>query len=604
MIVPESERLMSNSQNPTTESVKSGDSSLVNLTRLSWHQPLAASVRLFLADPEIVPTVLTDADRVDYDQADVAAFFEQFDRAVNVGTEDGCSLETVWCRSIYRAKGRSKIFYSILAHDIVRKHRNLVQQLLSRMASRSRGGAVFSVLMTELGWQVKHICILLEVSRPTVNKWVSRHIDSELTTEESRLLRELFSDSGAGLPLDVRTLEMRTRRSGLTWRKGLLLPPPGIIKIMAALWRVCYHMRGTKSTYEEKVCAYLLDLMLDLLVRRGMTVLNIAICLDVTHRAVFARLGRSAVVGFRGSSWAASEDAAVWTAPERILFDLIDGTARDEEAMQRLRRDSGTDECDDSDPRSILVKIRTHKASADNPTPVVSFYVLSSPDYGAIGPRGVSRLYDLDFVFSGDVGVLLSQYAQGKFTPLIMSHPLDDDERKAMLHLVHEIASMGPLDGDTVPAQLFGVENYALSPAHRRNGVVYTEALLMEAAGDYDRGDGFGTTTYHWLPVEMLDKLVHLGLRENYIVEVDAVRTEEQKSSQFYVDALHDFLPPSISEAVQRWLRHRSDMSTYKHRPAAFEENSLLWMCLHRPQVVLENYTAPKSFEDKADDDV
>lgn len=62
---------------------------------------------------------------------------------------------------------------------------------------------------------------------------------------------------------------------------------------MRALWRVAYRVRGAKSSVEARNCAQTLDIIIELLLRRGVTALNISRILGIQHMAVTQRSKKS-----------------------------------------------------------------------------------------------------------------------------------------------------------------------------------------------------------------------------------------------------------------------------------------------------------------------
>lgn len=585
--------------------------SLVNLTKLSWRQPLVASTRLLLASGEIPARTLVRHDLSPLDDNDIRQFLSDYDVQRAETEADSAGVEGENPQGDRKTPEIQAYVYS--EHDgdyspadgVFEAQKSFAEIMYSEFSDRSRAGAVMSVLFAELGWQVRVIADVLGVSRPTVNKWVMTHVDEPLSVEDTVAVNTALTVYPTAL-IDVRNTEFRTKRSGLTWRKVVAMPTPEIATMMRALWRVSYRARGAKSTREERVCSFLLDLMLDLLIRRGMTAQNIASVMGMTHRAIFARLERSEVL---------NTDSGLWMSAHHIA-PMINGFAADgKSARDELFTDADAllDGTVSHRPngKSILLRVKTHAASAINPTPIVSVYALAAADRER--SHLALDLLDLDHTSPNDLGSAVKKIARGKFR----AAELDDDlseTRAKICDVLDRVRDGSFFDSEESPAadeniagEIFGTNKYwfpsTKSRSDWRDGTVFAEALMVQATGQYDRDDesqngtgrpGFGSVTYHWVPSSVLDRLVHIGFRDQIATETAAAR--EDRDSADSAAVLREFLPPAVMRAVDEWLSETEAPGDYE-RPAEFRGKSLLWTCLNRPTAVIGTFAAPKSLD-------
>jgi plasmid maintenance system antidote protein VapI len=595
--------------------------SAVNLTKLTWDQPLVSSVRILLASGRIPSYALVRADNTPYEDNEIRQFTNEYDKSAGV---DNAEAPSVCIRLL--PDGQPD-----LVTDVRSYHRAYADAVYASFPSRSRAGAVMSVLFTELGWQVRTIADILDVSRPTVNKWVMTHINEPVSEQEEALLNAAANvphtasdtDGASGRALlDVRTSDFRTKRSGLVLRKVVALPPQEIATAMRALWRVSYKSRGAKSTLEEQVCSWVLDLMLDLLLRRGMTAQNLAMCMGVTHRAVFARFERSMTVGEN-----APEGDGVWAPVDDLVHavrcfiprDIAHSENETDDSWlyadarllkrmtvcQRLRsQGTGGD---------ILLQVKTHEATENNQSPVVNVYALTAPVNA-----DVAKLMKLDTCApSAVMNVIKSAAGKSGYEPVSISSDREKliarcDKMLESLRQRKSIPLNAALQDRDFAAAVYGVDRYwypsVMPRSEWKNGNLFSEVLLMQATAQWNRDSddkdgtgrpGFGSVSYHWAPAWTTQHLVHASFRDHSDQDIDVVMTDKSDGLDH---ALTIFLTPAIKDAIDKWLDETEQPDGYD-RPASFGGKPLLWMCLNKPEIVLDMLSGPKQLGARSGND-
>lgn len=571
---------------------------LVNLTKLTWDQPLVASVRLHLSSGDLPFTIPVSESGVPLEDRDLKSL-------ILLELSDGY-------KSVLLQQNRTGHYFR---GDVAPLHyqTQLAEWLQVTFDNRSRTGALLAVILTELGWPVHKIAKALDVSRPTVNKWIMTNASKPITDDELVMFNGA-SDSITSIInqalVDVRTRDFRSRRSGLTWRKATFLPSHEVSTMLRALWRIGYRVRGERSPEEERVCSYTLDIMLDLLLRRGVTAQNIAKIVGVTHAAVLTRVRRSEVLhnaDGKNRFWIDVNDIAEMRGGTLPL----DSDVVDTDDLEKARRtvtierpgwtkDLATD---------ILFSVRTHVQSDKNPSPLPNVYVLTmaeaAEEFAEIPSDELHEilpaLYELDSVSPGEVNQAISKAAEGKFAPIKVrsSSKYSTEAHKRMLgHVIalrplsYEIDS--PLTSNHVAAAIYGVDRYSypgiVDRSYWTEKRVLVEALLVQATGQYDRNKsfsrpGFGDVSYHWVPSEAIGAIIDLTTHEQSKTEIESrrVSSDPTKSSTLAEEhlshVLENFLPSAAYEAITKWM--------------ALEDRSLLWTCLHQPHLVLEEYDKP-----------
>jgi len=591
---------------------------LTGLTRLTWEHPLAASIRLALAAGRFRTAVAVDKHgAVVEDNFELRSFLNDY---VGTDPEEYDRLRAEFAVDVdrdvfqkYRFTDSSNVSAPGVLIDpfsLWEPQTAFVDELRAHTEiGPKRAVALVGVLFTELGWQVKHIARMLGVSRPTVTKWLNAEIANPIIDAEIAIVNTLLKKTGCKL-IDIRPYELRVRRTGLSWRKVFFLPPPGILEIMEALSRAArLSYRGRRSV-EDDACAELLDLMLDLCMRRGVTAASLAECLHVTHRTILTRLERSDMVRISTPPRKLDPDDT-----EILWWDLNDlvsasGTppikdGREPTSPQRflLKHTVAQPQADGGDERALLLRVRTHEASSKNALPLPNVDVLHSVRLEDLTPSQHEALYNLDLVLAGDVESQLRDQMRGQFHPLLLECKSVQGRRHAAedAEAIADGISIDPMLDPDLMALLFGVARFGdphtAAPMDWEGTTVFGEALLMRAAAVFDRDaprivvadiPGFGTTTYHWVPESVFDKVIRLGQRDRYEAEVRAtlVRPPGRHNAQYeayLAESLRGFLPPALLAKVEQW------QELVQADPGSQNINgrTLLWVCLHQPWAAL-----------------
>ena len=608
------------------------DFSLVNLTKLNWSQPLVASIRLYLS-LRTLPAALPVYDGengplgsplADEDLKSVIDATSSPDEEDATGTPERVRL--AWRGGLYETS----------AAALLPTQTRLAGVFADELDNRGRAGAILAILFTELGWPVKKISKALEVSRPTLNKWVMVHAGTALAAEEFEALVDLLEsevdagDLGYPAPLhlalvDVRTELLRTKRSGLSWQKAAFLPSEEIADIVRALWAVSVRVRGEKSSTDDRMCSYALDMFIDLLLRRGVTAQNLGRIVGVTHAAVLHRWSRSRlrVEGDEyGRDFWTSQDGIASTTGGFVEAGLdIDLATKDLMGTTATNRRAADEHHED-----VLLSVTTHEASEVNPQPLPNVYVLcavnglsSIASASELSPQVraevINRLYELDEAPTGDamkaVRSLAADYADVlRFEPLRVSSRTIGAEF-AIDDLILFLDSggtrvdtlpMSPMSDPVVLPALFDVDRYGFQQTvpHRQwtEGVVLSEVLLVQAVGQYDRNaeaeahgrPRFGQTSHHWVPAEafgaIIDLVTHDQARER-IAQLQA--TDRIFTPEHLQRRLERFLPDDARNALERWARE-ADFAGAE----SGETKTVLRRCLTAPHEVVEKYSRPK----------
>lgn len=156
-------------------------------------------------------------------------------------------------------------------------------------------------LLTSVGWKRTAIAEALDVSRVTLNNWLRDHTSGEDT------FRAYGPDALEGDPdsdvtdqvtaplVNKLTKTNAEKLGGVRYEHDKFVVPAGFVRPLSALWRVAYRARGPELTNDPEVAAAgdALDVLVSVLLRRGVTNLAIAEAADVTHRAVLDRMNRA-----------------------------------------------------------------------------------------------------------------------------------------------------------------------------------------------------------------------------------------------------------------------------------------------------------------------
>lgn len=174
-----------------------------------------------------------------------------------------------------------------------------------RDSGQNRPLAARLALLTTLGWRLADIAEAMDVSRVTLNSWLRDR------TNGADTFRPYGPDALVGDPDTLHTalvmapiLNFLSRRNGealadLRFEHDKFIVPDAFVRPLGALWRVAYKARGPELTSDPQVAAAgdALDILISILLRRGVTNLAIAEAAGVTHRAVLDRMNRARLRG-------------------------------------------------------------------------------------------------------------------------------------------------------------------------------------------------------------------------------------------------------------------------------------------------------------------
>ena len=160
--------------------------------------------------------------------------------------------------------------------------------------------ARLSILVT-LGWKRTTIAEAMDVSRVTLNKWLRDHtFGGETFKPYGPDALEGDPDSASKDEVLAPVVNKLTPRNAeelgqVRFEHDKFIVPAGFVRPLAALWRVAYRARGHELTTDPEIAAAgdALDILISVLLRRGVTNLAIANAAGVTHRAVLDRMNRA-----------------------------------------------------------------------------------------------------------------------------------------------------------------------------------------------------------------------------------------------------------------------------------------------------------------------
>lgn len=156
-----------------------------------------------------------------------------------------------------------------------------------------------------LGWRRTEIAEAMDVSRVTLNNWLRQHTRGGSTfTAYGPYALEGDFDTASTDEVNAPILNKLPSRKGeqLTGIKFVpdrFIVPAGFHGPLDALWRIAYRSRGAEVTKDDDVTAAsdALDVLISILLRRGVTNLAIGEAAGVTHRAVLDRMNRARARG-------------------------------------------------------------------------------------------------------------------------------------------------------------------------------------------------------------------------------------------------------------------------------------------------------------------
>ena len=564
-----------------------------NLTRLGWNQPLVESFRFALIESRIDPAYPVKAKTGDaVNDIELKSIARSRDGIRAIEAERSLKYDLV----SYAPVAESKIDPD---PDIFLLMTRCVEKFRERIKDRNRAGAILAVALTELGWSVRLVVQTLNASRPTINKWVSTHSDKLTDTEIAALNESFIAEGGFTYLFDLRLLIDRNKTSGLVFRKAVFVPSPELLMFTKALWRIAYRTRGVKSPYQEKVCAATLDIIIELLLRRGMTALNLAKMLGIQHMAVLQR-NRKAKDYYGHVFELMSVEDTYGGYFSQSLESLQEDITRRAPAMNKLARalhytvvTEHTHVAGDLQ-RAFLLRVRTredNETSKSFPTPNVSILCdKASKDTEAelknLDNVPVYAYMDLMNSIKRPYSISLPTFSQRKINDLALTgwSPLND-------------ASLAVAMMDGLKYHLPG----SSTPLNWDTGVLLSEYMLLQATGTYDRnrhGHGFGpdNTTYHWIPRHVLDTVIDI-VPEDYASEsIEALAKigedgERINLTKLEVDSIMRFFPKAHQDLIEEWLTECTRRMTELDKDTSGK--SLLWKCLYTPSDILDTYDPP-----------
>lgn len=214
-------------------------------------------------------------------------------------------------------------------------------------------------LLALLGWKRTELAEGVDVSRVTVGKWIRDNTKGAATFVD--YLPGLSNWSSTVLAPIVSKLSEPAARSlsGLTFGHDKLEVPGDLVDTLQALWRIAYRGRGHEITVSEQVrgASDALDVVISVLLRRGVTYFAIAKAAGVTHRAVLARMEKARR---RGIILDCENDTCEGFFGERELM------LGDPDVMEVSGRWLSQDELVDGDNLARLVFVRLSRPSPDN----------------------------------------------------------------------------------------------------------------------------------------------------------------------------------------------------------------------------------------------
>lgn len=159
--------------------------------------------------------------------------------------------------------------------------------------------AARAALLINFGYQRSDLAAEIGVSRVTLSKWLEDHT-SGADTFKPYFDSKATEDAAVLAPVtSLLTPSGRAKLSGLKFAHDKFLVPGGFVEPLQVLWRVAYRARGPENTKDPEIAAAsnALDILISLLLRRGVTNLAIAHAAGVTHRAVLDRMKRARARG-------------------------------------------------------------------------------------------------------------------------------------------------------------------------------------------------------------------------------------------------------------------------------------------------------------------
>ena len=190
-------------------------------------------------------------------------------------------------------------------HAAIETEGTLLRDLRDSLGNEACATRIRELL--KYGWQVSQVADLIGVTRVSVSKWTSKLPAVDLDPAPI---------------VDFRSPAQRQRDTGLRLRRVKVGVPDALADPLQALWRIAYtHRYSTAEEQTSRAASDALDVMLSILLRRGVTFFAIAEAADVTHRAVMDRMRRASLkcrVFCDGDKFAGYSDlGSVWLHDNR-----------------------------------------------------------------------------------------------------------------------------------------------------------------------------------------------------------------------------------------------------------------------------------------------
>ena len=541
------------------------DTGVLNLTKINWNQPLVASIRYAIYKSDITTgyPVTDTGEPVDDEDLKHLTKGRDFSKLSAItAQEQSNAYRFVRVAPAPRDKYTPDV-------DVFRQVVDRSKAFHAEIGSPSRSGAILAVALTELHWPVNFIIKILNTSRPTVSKWIFMHQDDEITDKEIQALNNAFVvdemkdyivDSGFTYLFDLRTIAFKSKRTGLQFKKAVFLPSKEIAVVMRALWRVAYRVRGAKSSVEARNCAQTLDIIIELLLRRGVTALNISRILGIQHMAVTQRSKKS-------FDWFGSA--------EQLMVSGLAGVSNGSDLSERTKKYTVYDDLGDWYARAILFQTRTAHPTDSSPMPY--------PNVSVLAKKSLTDLKTLDSLPVYAVPNYIDSIDEG----YSVTYPLMNHKYQC------ETADDSYKIDDSVQALYFDAMKYRSLDIVRPDsftGEVLTEQMLLQATMTYDRNkylSGYGKTTYHWVTVTAL-RLIHIFVdmtKEEVATYVEQIDDFESSFNYYdFEDAIFDFFPETHVDLISTWMTETEPDN---------EGISLLKQCFTTPSDILATYGPP-----------